>query len=172
MGKLKAIQIKENVVISEILLNSDIIISSSIIGDNVLISIPYNVSQNVFDGRTRRIKFEISYVKSTGNTSTNFKVNIGGNNITFNTNSMGSAAVVDNFYVFELFINFRNNNKCNIFVQYIRYNSNSIVNSESKKLKNVNWNKSISNNIDLIFGIVTGNSTHILTLEQKISELI
>lgn len=173
MGKLKARQITENVEISEVLLTSDITISRSAVGTVTLVSNSYAKSPNVFDGRSRKLRYQVDYSKGNGASSTAWQFNIGPNNIIFATNAMGNPIISNDTYIFELNINFRSLNKCNIIAQYTRYNAKSIVNTETKKLNNVTWDKTISNNIDLLFRIVTSApAISTIILQQQTSELI
>lgn len=173
MSKIKARQISENVVISEVLLNADVTINRSAVGTVTLASNAYPKNPNVTDGRSRKVVWIVDYSKGNGASSTAWQMNIGTNNIIFNTNAMGNAIISNDTYVFELKINFRSPNKCNIIAQYTRYKATSIVSTETKKLNNVNWVRTISNNIELLFQIVTTAPViNTVILQQQTSELI
>lgn len=137
-------------------------------------SINYPVNPLVIDGKSRYLKYIANYSKVTGNTTTSFQIVIGGITLTFPATSIGNAAITNQTYLIEVYINFRSGNQAHAmaFLRRLGPTGNPIDNLTQKTTALGTWNKTIVNPITLSWQIVTGTTSHTLTLQQVTSELI
>jgi hypothetical protein len=160
-------------VISEVLFTADI--TTVVVGTAPFASVytkSYPVSATVVNGKTRRVRFITTYSKTATAATQNFRIKVGPNILTFTSVSMGGLAIVNDTYIFDVFINFRTLNKANILVQYQRFNSSSLLTSQTQLLNNVTWDKTIANDLTLDWAVLTGAVTHTFKITDVTSELI
>lgn len=160
--------------VPEVLFTADVVDTRPTAGAMTPIyTINYPVNPLVIDGKSRRIRFIANYSKVAGNTSTSFQIVIGGITLTFPATSIGNAAITNQTYLIEVFINFRSGNLAHAmaFLRRLAATGNPVDNLVQKTVGLGPWDKTIANNVSLNWRIVTGTTSHTLTLQQVTSEL-
>lgn len=136
-------------------------------------TINYPVNPLVIDGKSRYIRYVANYSKVTGNTSTSFQIVIGGITLTFPATSIGNTAITNQTYLIEVYINFRSGNQAHAmaFLRRLGPTGNPVDNLVQKTTALGTWNKAIANPVTLNWQVVTGTTSHTLTLQQVMSQL-
>lgn len=159
----------------EVLFTADIVdIRNGVSAKAPVYIINYPVNAGIVDGRSRKLKYIFNYSKTSGNTTTQFEVIVGGITLVFPTDSIGNGARNNDTYVLDIYINFRASNQAHVMAYLTRHDGSGNLNEEYTVKTTVlgTWDKTISNNIFLQYEILTGTATHTLTLQQVTSELI
>jgi len=159
----------------EVLFTADIVdIRNGVSAKAPVYIINYPVNAGIVDGRSRKLKYIFNYSKTSGNTTTQFEVIVGGITLVFPAASIGNGARNNDTYVLDIYINFRASNQAHVMAYLTRHDGSGNLNEEYTVKTTVlgTWDKTISNNIFLQYEILTGTATHTLTLQQVTSELI
>ena len=159
----------------EVLFTADIVdIRNGVSAKAPVYIINYPVNAGIVDGRSRKLKYIFNYSKTSGITTTQFEVIVGGITLVFPTDSIGNGARNNDTYVLDIYINFRASNQAHVMAYLTRHDGSGNLNEEYtvKTIVLGTWDKTISNNIFLQYEILTGTATHTLTLQQVTSELI
>jgi len=142
------------------------------IGYQTIFTYPYAPSPFVIDGKRRRINYICNYSKSGGNATIQFRININGLLLTFPSLPLGGAAIMDDTFVFDVFINFRAANEMYAAAFIKRFHPNNDVNDAEQNLVAATWDKTLTNNVSLEWQILSGSATHTFTILQSTSELL
>lgn len=160
-------------VISEFLNTADTSAFVNGTGTAVVRSIAYPVDPKVIDGTSRRVRFICSYSKTMGVTSIRSILQVGPTIINFTSQSMGNGVQNNTQWIFDLYINFRNPDKINLFTENRLVNgATNNIHYRSAYWHNVVWDRTIVNNITLSLQAITGTVQHTLSNQQFTSELL
>ena len=133
----------------------------------------YPVDANVVDGKTRRINYVFDYTKTIGVSTLAFSFNIGGGMIiNIPPNAIGNSSIASGTIFVEIKISFRAGLGAYAYVSLKRYVSGSLAFENIFKTPLGTWTKTIANNVDVNWQVISGTPTHTLTLLNVTSELL